>query len=180
MKNLFHKEILTSPKTTWAVGQLSKSTTRDITSHINRQNTKTVIEFWPGWGNITQTILDQLSPDGQLICFEINKKDFESHLQKITDPRLTIHYLSCEQIDRYIEQTSVDTIISTIPLSFIEKTTVASIIQKSYQALKPWGTFITGQYSSYAKQFLNPHFISITQRRHLRNLPPVCIITATK
>ena len=172
--------IIKSPKTTGAISRYSKSSIRDIFKEIDRSQTKSIIEFGPGDGNITQTILDQLSPDGQLICFEINKKDFESHLQKIADPRLTIHYLSCEQIDRYIEQASVDTIISTIPLSLIEKTSVANIIQKSYQALKPWGTFITGQYSSYAKQFLNPHFISITQRRHLRNLPPVCIITATK
>ena len=169
-----------APKTTGAISKYSWSSIKDIFQEINRSYAKLIIEFWPWDGNITKQILKNMHSDGKLICFEINKQDFESYLKKIHDPRLTVHYLSCEEIDQYVENNSVDIIISTIPFSFIPNTIVESIITKSYQSLKVEGKFITGQYSAYAKKFLTPNFWTIAQRRHLRNLPPVCILTATK
>lgn len=172
--------LIRSPKTTGAISKYSKSSINNIFQEIDRSQIQHMIEFWPGDGNITKQILKYLPSWARLTCFEINKQDFESHLTKIIDPRLTIHYLSCEEINTYIDEASADIIISTIPLSLIDNTTVQAIVARSYTSLKPWGKFITGQYSSYAKQFLTPHFTSLTQRRHLRNLPPVCILTATK
>ena len=180
MSKLFHRELFTSPKTTWAVGQLSQSSSNALTKNIDRDSVKTVIEYWPGWGNITQAILDKLPTDGQLICFEINKKDFKPHLDKIQDPRLIIYYSWCENLSAYCDANSVDIIISTIPLSLMPKTTVTTIISQSFTALKSWGKFITGQYSTYAKKFMTPVFAHTEHRRHLRNLPPVCIITSIK
>lgn len=180
MVDLFKKEIFTAPKTTGAITEYSKSTIGAMLKHIDRNTTKTVVEFGPGRGNITQAILEHLPDDGELICYEINKADFEQYLEKIQDPRLTIHYLSCEHIDEHCQAGSVDIIISTIPLSLMNSDTVHQIIQKSYHTLHDTGKFITGQYSPYAKSFLSSYFPHLHQRRHIRNLPPVCILTATK
>ena len=76
-----------------------------------------------------------MHPDAQLTCFEINKKDFKQHLDTLQDSRLTIHYTSCEHISDYCKESSVDMIISTIPLSLIDKNIVNIIINNSYNSL---------------------------------------------
>ena len=177
---MLQKEILTSPKTTWAIWKLSESASKNIISQIDRNSINTVVEFWPWRGNITQEILNKLWPDWKLICFEINEKDFKQHLDTLQDSRLTIHYTSCEHISEYCIDNSVDLIISTIPISLIDKNIVNIIVNKSYNSLVSGWEFITGQYSSYAKQFMNPIFGNIHKRRHLRNIPPVCILTSKK
>lgn len=172
--------LLSSPKTTGAVAVYSQSSIKDMLKNQNRDNIRNIVEFGPGLWNITQYILDHMHPDAQLTCFEINKKDFKQHLDTLQDSRLTIHYTSCEHISDYCKESSVDMIISTIPLSLIDKNIVNIIINNSYNSLISGWEFITGQYSSYAKQFMTPVFGNIHKRRHLRNIPPVCILTSTK
>ena len=172
--------LLSSPKTTGAVAVYSQSSIKDMLKHQNRDNIKNIVEFGPGLWNITQYILNQMHPDAQLTCFEINEKDFKQHLDTLQDSRLTIHYTSCEHISDYCQNNSVDLIISTIPLSLIDKNIVDIIINNSYNSLISGWEFITGQYSSYAKQFMTPIFGNIYKRRHLRNIPPVCILTSKK
>ena len=180
MLELFHRELFTSPKTTWALGQLSQSTSNAIVDYIDQKSIKTIVEFWPWRWNITQKILDALPKDGQLICFEINKKDFEPYLKKIRDPRLNIHYTSCEDIDAYCDKNSIDMIISTIPLSLLPKETMKSILHKSHHCLTLGWTFLTAQYSFYSQAYLHTIFGNSAKKRHLRNLPPVCIVTSNK
>ncbi len=76
-----------------------------------------------------------MHPDAQLTCFEINKKDFKQHLDTLQDSRLTIHYTSCEHISEYCQDNSIDLIISTIPLSLIDKNIVNVIINNSHNSL---------------------------------------------
>ncbi len=177
---MIQKEIFTSLKTTWAVWKLTQSTCKDITSKIDRKNIHTVVEFWPGRWNITQEILNKLWPNWKLICFEINETDFKPHLNQINDSRLSIHYTSCEALSDYITAQSVDLIISTIPLSLIDNESVHNIFSQSYTALRTGGICISGNYSTYGKKFMKPVFGNITSRRHIRNIPPVCILTSIK
>ena len=76
-----------------------------------------------------------MHPDAQLTCFEINKKDFKQHLDTLQDSRLTIYYTSCEHISEYCQDNSIDLIISTIPLSLIDKNIVNIIINNSHNSL---------------------------------------------
>lgn len=172
--------LLSSPKTTGAVAVYSQSSIKDMLKYQNRDNIRNIVEFGPGLWNITQYILNHMHPDAQLTCFEINEKDFKQHLDTLQDSRLTIYYTSCEHISDYCKESSVDMIISTIPLSLIDKNIVNIIINNSYNSLISGWEFITGQYSSYAKQFMNPVFGNIHKKRHLRNFPPVCILTSKK
>lgn len=174
------RNLLSSPKTTGAVSVYSKSSIKDMLQYQNRSKIRNIVEFWPGLGNITQYILNNMHPDAKLTCFEINEKSFKEHLDTIKDARFTIHYTSCEYIIEYFTPWSIDLIISTIPLSLIEKNTATNIFNNSYLCLKDSWIFITGQYSSYAKQFMKPLFNNISTRRHLRNIPPVCILTSKK
>jgi phospholipid N-methyltransferase len=148
--------------------------------HQDRNNIRTIVEVWPWLWNITQYILDNMHAEAHLTCFEINEVDFWSHLDTLYDHRLAIHYTSCENIGEYFTPWSIDLIISTIPLSLIDKNTVTNIFNNTYLCLKESWIFITGQYSTYAKSLMNNTFGNISTRRHLRNIPPVCILTSTK
>ncbi len=172
--------LLSSPKTTGAISIYSKSSIIDMLQYQKRDIIKNIVEFGPGLWNITQYILQYMHTEAKLTCFEINEKDFKQHLDNLQDSRLTIHYTSCENIGDYCQDNSVDLIISTIPLSLIDNNIINIIINKSYNSLIPGWEFITGQYSSYAKQFISPVFGNIHKRRHIRNIPPVCILTSIK
>ncbi len=172
--------LLSSPKTTGAISVYSQSSIKNMLKYQKRDIIRNIVEFGPGLWNITQYILDHMHSDAQLTCFEINEKDFKQHLDNLQDSRLTIHYISCEHISDYCQDNSVDLIISTIPLSLIDNEITQHIFNNSYTCLKSGWEFITGQYSTYAKKFIKPLFGNITTRRHLRNLPPVCILTSTK
>lgn len=174
------KSLLSSPKTTGAVAVYSKSSIKDMLQHQNRTEINNIVEFWPWPWNITQYILDHMHPNATLTCFEINQASFWANLDNIQDKRLTIHYTSCEHIIQYCDLWSIDLIVSTIPFSLIDKEIVSNIFESSYSCLKESWTFITGQYSTYAKSFMNSRFHNTSTRRHLRNIPPVCILTSIK
>ncbi len=180
MWKILQKEIFTSMKTTGAFGILSKHTTNDIVNNIDRSNIKSVVEFWPWRGNITQAILDKLPQDGTLTCFEINEKDFKPHLNRINDSRLTVHYSSCEDLNQYFQASSLDLIVSTIPFSLLTKPSRDSILLQSFECLRPGGIFTTGQYSTFIKPHLEALFGSVTTKWSFFNIPPVCIHKVTK
>jgi len=73
MANTFFKSVVDftkNVKTTGALYQTSKQIEKEICSKID-QNTKVVVEFGTGLGNITQRILDKLPADGKLYSFEV-------------------------------------------------------------------------------------------------------------
>jgi phospholipid N-methyltransferase len=177
---MFSSTLLTSLRTSWAISPYTKHTIQTMVGDIDRDCVKTIVEFGPGEWGMTRAILDKLSPDGTLTCFELNKKDFEPTLTTIQDPRLTIHYVSCTDIEQYCPAWSVDCIISTIPLSLIGKETVTQILTSAYRTLTAWWTIISGNYSFWSEKLFLSIFESVTRSYCLRNIPPVCIVTATK
>ena len=169
-----------SLKTTWAVIPTSQSSIDKILRYIDWDTIQTIVEFWPGLWWFTTYILGHCRTDATLTCFEINKEDFGARLNRIEDDRLTIHYTSCEHIRQFIEDNSVDLIISTIPLSLIGRETSLSIITESHITLKPGWIFVTGQYVSFCKPLLQQVFWSVDHTRHLHNIPPLQIMKAIK
>jgi phospholipid N-methyltransferase len=177
---MFSTTLLTSLRTSWAISPYTKKTIQTMVNDIDRDHVTSIVEFGPGEGGITRAILDKLAPDGTLTCFELNQADFESNLATIQDSRLTIHYVSCTNIEHYCPAWSVDHIISTIPLSLIGKETVTQILTSAYRTLNVWWTIISGNYSFWSEKLFSSIFAIVTRSYCLRNIPPVCIVTATK
>ena len=187
------RKFLTSVSTTWAVCPVSKSAIQNILwvqtmkgeerkkeNNIDRTRKLKIVEYGPGLWWFTHEILKHMSHDSTLTCFEINQQDFWPGLDALQDPRLIIHYTSCEHVREYIEENSVDLIISTIPLSLIGKERSLSIIKESHKILKLWWVFVTGQYVSFCKPLLQQVFWSVDHTRHLHNIPPLQIMRAIK
>lgn len=121
-------KLATNLRTTGALFQTSSKAVREVCKYVDPNQTQTIIELGAGHGNITNFILQKMSPKSTLYIFEINS-DFCKTLNEIKDERLVIINDSAEFLDNYISN-EVDCIVSTLPLTFIPDSVVTSILQK--------------------------------------------------
>ena len=121
--------------TTGAFVETNREVEVEICKHLPKYENAVVVEFGMGHGNITQEILNTISPTSKLYAFEV-KKDFCDHVsQTIQDERLTIINDGAENLKRHITG-EIDGVISSIPFSFFSKEKGGEIIQGAHDLLK--------------------------------------------
>jgi phospholipid N-methyltransferase len=153
MSNTFLKSVIgftKNVKTTGALYQTSKKIEKEVCSKINK-DTKIVIEFGTGLGNITQRILQQLPPDGKLYSFEVNDDFIKDVKKNIKDDRLVIINDGAQNFPKYVAE-EVDCIISSIPFTLLPKEVLTEVLQNSYRALRPNHFMSQVLYSSFHKK----------------------------
>ncbi len=153
MANTFLKSVVDftkNVKTTGALYQTSKQIEKEICSKID-QETKIVVEFGTGLGNITQRILDKLPADGKLYSFEVQAEFLEDVKALIQDDRLVLINDGAQNFDKYVTE-KVDCFISSIPVTLIPKEVVMLALEKSYAALKVGKYFCQVLYSPFHKK----------------------------
>ena len=169
MANTFFKSVVDftkNVKTTGALYQTSKQIEKEICSKIDH-DTKVVVEFGTGLGNITQRILDNLPPDGKLYSFEVKAEFLEDVKALIQDDRLVLINDGAQNFDKYVKE-EVDCFISSIPVTLIPKEVVMLALEKSYVALK------TGKYfAKYCiRHFTKRNLVQYLTRWRLSEQPP--------
>lgn len=147
-------------KTTGALYQTSKQIEKEICSKID-QNTKVVVEFGTGLGNITQRILDKLPADGKLYSFEVKAEFLVDVKELIKDERLVLINDGAQNFDQYVKE-EVDCFISSIPVTLIPKEVVMMALEKSYKALKSGKYFCQVLYSPFHKKKFSAVFDEVT------------------
>lgn len=164
-------------RTTGAIYESSRYVTWHITNEIDINKPQIVIELGPGSGNITESILLKLHPDSVLYCFEI-EPHFYAHLERIKDTRFHLIKLSATDVSKYFDVSSVDIIISTLPLSFFNNIERKQLLHDCYTLLKKGGIF---------RQFLytrrKNYFAAIFDRIEMNiaiNLPPGILYSCYK
>ncbi|MEL6656178.1 MAG: rRNA adenine N-6-methyltransferase family protein [Bacteroidota bacterium] len=106
----------------------------EICRHLPKSENAVIVEFGMGHGNITQEILNTISPTSKLYAFEVNQ-DFCEHVkQTINDKRLTVINDGAENLRNHIPG-NVDGVISSIPFSFISKEKRRIILNDSNELL---------------------------------------------
>jgi len=143
----FSKNVLT----TGALFQTSRKVELEITSKLSSKKDLTVVEFGMGHGNITQEILNKISPGSTLYSFEVNDEFCEVVKKNIADKRLIIVNKGAEALDAVIDQ-DIDHIISSIPFTIMPKEVTQQIFEISYHKMKSKGTFSQIQYSKMMKK----------------------------
>ncbi len=180
----FFKESIKNIKTIGTIMPSSRFLINKMLKDIDFNNAKIIVEYGPGNGNITKTILDKMHPKAQLICFEINEK-FYNQLIKIKDSRLTIVKESALNVNEVINTknvSNVDCFVSSLPLSLIPKEISLEIINKSKNLLTNKGLFIQYQYSiNFLKDFKQIfHNKNVVLALEVLNLPPAFIYKCKK
>ena len=125
------------------VGAFKESSSKveyEITTKLDSTKDIVVVEYGTGHGNITQAILDRISPNSKLYSFEINEKFCEHVADKIRDERLHIINDSAENVKKHIGFT-VDYFVASLPFTFLSKKVARKIIDDSYDLLKPSSYF---------------------------------------
>lgn len=120
--------------TTGALSETSRAVELEICKYISKNDSKVIVEFGMGHGNITREILNTISPTSKLYSFEVNKSFCDYVRNSIDDERLIIINDGAENIKNHINE-NVDAIIASIPFSFFSKEKGLGIIQDAYDLL---------------------------------------------
>lgn len=146
-----------------------------LTELIDWENTKVVVEYGPGIGNMTQEILRRMRPDATLVAIELNR-EFVEHLRaSIRDPRAHIVHGSAAEVRAILAQLNLahaDYIISGIPYTVLPPVAREDILRESYSALRPCGAFVVYQFTRAVLPDLRRVFGSVRQGFEPRNFLP--------
>jgi len=153
-----------------------------ICKKIDFSKKNIIVEYGPGSGVISETLLKKMTEDSKLILIETNSV-FYKYLCSINDPRLFVFNKSAasvEEVLRICNETSVDYVISGIPFSFFNDRKKMDIIEKTHLYLADGGKFIVYQYTLIMKKHLQHYFGTLTCEVELFNLLPLFIIEGEK
>ena len=174
-KIAFFKESIKNFKTTGTIIPSSKFLIKRMLKGIDFENSNIIVEFGAGNGIITKSILKKMHKDAVLFCFEINP-EFYSHLKLINDDRLIVINQSAQEVKNVLNKhnkTSVDCIISSLPLTVLPAELSKSILLISKKILKNKSLFIQYQYSINFFKVFEKNNISLTFE--LINIPTAFI-----
>ena len=143
------------------------------------QDSKIIIEWGPGIGTITETMLTRIGPDAKLITYEINSwlakylgKRFKG------EERLDVRNKNAAETDE-IQAGTADVIISGIPFTFFTQDFALELLEKAQSTLKEGGIFIAYQYRGTANSLLRQVFDDVKSYGN-KAIPPMWITIARK
>ena len=127
-KLTFFRQFLRHPKMIGSVLPTSATVINALLSRVDWQRTRLFVEYGPGMGTFTRTILRHLAPDARLVVIDTNP-EFVAHLQaSIQDPRLRVVEGSAADVEEIIDVRHsgqrADYVLSGLPLSTDRKSVV--------------------------------------------------------
>jgi phospholipid N-methyltransferase len=154
------------------------------------RNSKLILEYGPGAGNFTTSLLKYMPENSRLIAIEKNP-DFCCLLKKtIHDPRLIIFQDSAENVLDILKacngagELKADCIISGIPFSLLSPKKKTKILKSTHSALKRGGKFLAYQaffqFHEILKNPLEELFGGVQSQYYMFSLPPLLILETTK
>jgi phospholipid N-methyltransferase len=164
-----------------AVTTTSKYVIRKILRELNPKMFYAV-EYGPGDGIITELLIERLPPDGRIAAIETNDS-FVAGLKALNEPRLTV--IQGNVVDesaklRDLGWPRIDTVLSSVPLTYLFKEDREKVIKQTYEALPTGGQFIVWQYSMLVLPLLKKYFQDVRVTLEPRNLLPYFVMTASK
>ena len=176
MSKLFTISAFKNLKQTGSLFRSSKFLAEKLTDSLSPKKEMVIVELGAGDGIITKQILAKIGKNSRLYSYEINE-NFLPKLQAIKDERLTVLNSCVSKIAADFKKGEIDMIISSLPLTNIDRTFKKYLMDDVKVILKPEGQFIQYQYSINDKSFLKNSFTNFTTNFCLLNLPPAFIYT---
>lgn len=180
---VFFRQFLKHPGMIGSVIPSSQALVDDMLADVDWDGARLFVEYGPGVGTFTQSVLERLHPDAKLIAIELNP-DFVAYLEReIADPRLSVIHGSAADVRRAIAEAGfgeADYILSGIPFSTLPDGVGGEICAETHAALRPGGAFLVYQYSAFVRGLLTPLFARVIERTVWRNVPPCRTFRALK
>lgn len=153
--SLFFRQFVKHPGMIGSVIPSSATLVDSVLAGVDWQRTRLFVEYGPGVGTFTRTILERMHPDATLLAIDLNL-DFVAWLEAhIDDPRFRVVHGSAADVRRFIAEAGhrqADYILSGIPFSTLPNGVGEGICAETRGALRPGGAFLVYQYSTYVRQ----------------------------
>ena len=156
----------------------SRALVERVASKMDLSRPRVIAEYGPGEGVLSREIAHRMHRGSRLLLFELDAA-FSRDLRKQFggDPRVQVingdaATLPEELARRGIEQ--CDYILSGIPFSILEIKRKRALLRKTYEALKPGGSFIIYQVTNELRQHAT-FFDRTNSEYFLQNIPPMFI-----
>lgn len=180
---LFAKNFLQHPKMLGSLIPSSRFLVGRLLSKIDWSRARTIVEYGPGVGTISNHILVRMSPQARLIVFEMNA-DFVDYLRRaFPDPRLHVVHGSAETVGRELERLQLDGadyIISGIPYTTMPEQLRGKIMRESREALNPGGAVLVYQFTRAVLPYLRTYFNQVYQDFEPFNILPARLFYCTQ
>lgn len=150
---------------------------------VDWANTRLFVEYGPGVGTFTHSILERLPADAMLLAIDLNL-DFVSYLaSEIDDPRLRAVHGSAIDVRRFIAEAGhrqADYVLSGLPFSTLPEGVGEAICAETRTVLRPGGEFLIYQYSRFVDRLISPLFGNVMEQVEWFNIPPCRIFRAVR
>jgi len=174
----FFREAVKTFRTTGSIAASSPALVKKLVEPLPANRPIVIVELGPGDGCVTRAILAKIHSESVLTAFEINEVFIEK-LDQIEDPRLKILGVGAEKLTDFFPTESVDYVVSSLPLSMIDKTTKEEILGQAQRVLRPEGRFLQYQYALQDYGLLKDYFNRVSVSFTLANLPPAFIYSCS-
>ena len=180
---MFFKGFLKHPAMVGSIIPSSQSLIDHMLSRTDWSQTKVFVEYGPGVGTFSQTILDHLAADATYIAIDTNP-DFITYLAAtITDSRFRPIHGSAVDVETIVRNSGfdgADYVLSGLPFSTLPSGVGQAIAGATARVLKPGGAFLVYQFRAKARAFMAPCFTRIDQAVEYWNMPPCYLFWAWK
>ncbi len=184
MSALFFKRFLQRPFQIASIIPSSKALVERVADKIDFAQAGVIAEYGPGEGVHSREIARRMSPDAQLLLFELDPAFSRDLARQFAGDR-RVHVINGdaarlpdELAERGIPQ--CDYILSGIPFSILQIDKKISLLQKTHDALAPGGSFIIYQVTNELKQHASPIFEEAESEYFLQNIPPMFVTVFRK
>lgn len=186
---LFVKSFLKSPVELGSAIPSSRFLAECMVAKLNLQHSRVVVEYGPGTGAVTRSILNRIGPDTAFFALETNPDMCEIFQRRF--PGVRIINDSAEHVGKHLEALKLGTadyIISSLPFALIKPEVCNRIIFNTHEALRAGGEFVTYQYvhsriltvSSLTRVHMRNSFKRVDTTVILRNIPPAFVFRCIK
>ena len=181
----FLGEFVSKPGVVGAVSPSSHSLGRKMVEWIDWPNVRTVVEYGPGTGAITEHILAEMRPGTTFLAIEINPSFVES--LRIRYPDVRVHQESVTNVRAICREEGideVDAVVSGLPWASFSDDDQSAYLNAMMTVLRPGGRFATFAYlqglllpaGRRFRRNLRQYFSQIElSRTAWRNLPPAFV-----
>jgi len=180
---LFFRQFLASPKSVGSIIPTSQAAIDALLAPVDWARCRTFVEYGPGTGVFTRSVLARARPDLRLIAIDTNPVFIDHLRETIPDPRLSAVHGSAGDVPVILAdhgRDAADFILSGLPFSTLPDGVGNHIVAATHAALAPGGAFLVYQYSLFVLPMLRKHFACIDVEREWRCIPPARLMRAWK
>src|SRR6266404_795506 len=183
MSALFFKRFLQRPFQIASIMPSSKALVKKVARKMDFSEPRVIAEYGPGEGVHSREIARRMTPDSQLLLFELDGA-FSRDLQRqfAGDPRVHVINGDAAKLPEELNRRGIaqcDYILSGIPFSILEIKKKRALLQDTYDALRPGGSFIIYQVTNELRQHAT-FFDRAESEYCLQNIPPMFITVFQK